>query len=416
MFEQIYVYPATIARHSSAPLAEERKQFLAKCANQGATRGCLRGTAQILLTITIRLKPWKRTIFSLDEIRAAANRWAKRRPKHYSARHTRKSRAHFLHVATQWLMALGRLHVPATPVIPGSHLVDDFEQYMRRERGLSVHTLKTQCWYATQFVRKHYDRDQGLRMISVLQLDQVMTELSTVDGYTRRSLRCAAEALRSFFRHAEFRGWCSPGLAATIRAPRLYEEEGLPTGPAWSDVQRVLADTEGNDPTDVRDRAILLLFAVYGLRSSEVKGLQVGNLDWQKSLIHVPRGKQNRIQIYPLSTTLGGSIRRYLKEVRPQSSYQELFLTVQAPIQPLSRAGLWHIVGRRVRKLNISTKHQGPHSLRHACATHLLAQGMSYKEIGDHLGHRSPKSTQVYAKVDIAGLREVADFDLGGLA
>jgi integrase/recombinase XerD len=68
-----------------------------------------------------------------------------------------------------------------------------------------------------------------------------------------------------------------------------------------------------------------------------------------------------------------------------------------------------------LRPLNSSTRHQGPHSLRHACATHLLAQGLSLKEIGDHLGHRDPESTAVYAKVDFVGLRQVAEFDLGGV-
>jgi len=57
----------------------------------------------------------------------------------------------------------------------------------------------------------------------------------------------------------------------------------------------------------------------------------------------------------------------------------------------------------------------GPHALRHAGATHLLAHGFSLKEIGDHLGHRLPKTTAVYAKVNLAGLREVANLNLGGL-
>jgi site-specific recombinase XerD len=57
----------------------------------------------------------------------------------------------------------------------------------------------------------------------------------------------------------------------------------------------------------------------------------------------------------------------------------------------------------------------GPHALRHASATHLLAQGFSLKEIGDHLGHRLSKTTAVYAKVNLTGLREVANLSLGGL-
>ena len=63
--------------------------------------------------------------------------------------------------------------------------------------------------------------------------------------------------------------------------------------------------------------------------------------------------------------------------------------------------------------LGIEAAHRGGHALRHACATRLLAEGLSLKEIGDHLGHRSTSATSTYAKVNIAALREVAAFDLG---
>jgi len=154
---------------------------------------------------------------------------------------------------------------------------------------------------------------------------------------------------------------------------------------------------------------------VYGLRSAELRGLRIEDLDWDKELIQITRPKQRKAQLYPLVPSVGEPVLRYLKEVRPRSSYREVFLTSQAPIQPLSRPGLWHIVGRRLRTLSASLNHHGPHSLRHACATHLLAQGLSLKEVGDHLGHRSPSATRTYAKVDIVGLRQVAEFELGGL-
>ncbi|MER9121217.1 hypothetical protein NKH93_32475 [Mesorhizobium sp. M0954] len=77
--------------------------------------------------------------------------------------------------------------------------------------------------------------------------------------------------LRSFFRHAEVRGWCRRGIAAAIDAPRLFKQEGLPGGPAWDDVQQLVASTGGEDPRDIRDHAILMLFAIYGLRSGEVR-------------------------------------------------------------------------------------------------------------------------------------------------
>ncbi len=88
--------------------------------------------------------------------------------------------------------------------------------------------------------------------------------------------------------------------------------------------------------------------------------------------------------------------------------------------EPLQTAGSPLSTGitpsSRLRALGIESPHRGPHSLRHACAGHLMAERFSLKEVGDHLGHRSAYATRTYAKVDLAGLREVANFGLGGLS
>ena len=105
---------------------------------------------------------------------------------------------------------------------------------------------------------------------------------------------------------------------------------------------------------------------------------------------------------------------RYLK-VRQRCTFREVFLRCRVPIRPLSRQGLWHIVAERFRRLGVTETHRGPHAIRHACAGHLLEQGLSLKEIGDHLGHCNPDTTRIYTKVDLTQLRQVADFDMGGL-
>ena len=87
-----------------------------------------------------------------------------------------------------------------------------------------------------------------------------------------------------------------------------------------------------------------------------------------------------------------------------------------SPYNPLSTGGLFNVVSAQLKSLDAPCRHHGPHALRHACACRLVAQGLSLKEIGDHLGHRSPSATSVYAKVDLSGLREMAAFDLGELS
>ena len=255
-----------------------------------------------------------------------------------------------------------------------------------------------------------------MQEVTIAQIDQAITQKGTQDRCTRASVRTYAYILRSFFRYAETRGWCAPGLAAGIVPPRVYTGEQLPAGPTWDQVQRLCADAEGDSRTQIRDRAILLLFAIYGLRAGELCRLQLDDVDWEAEIIRFTRSKsQLRIQIYPLVGPAGDAILRYLKMARPQCEARQIFLSLKAPIRPLGNSALWQIVRRRLRRLDLALAHQGPHALRHACATHLLSQGLSMKEIGDHLGHRHPAATSVYAKVDLPGLRQVADFSLEGL-
>ena len=222
--------------------------------------------------------------------------------------------------------------------------------------------------------------------------------------------------MRSFFRYAEMRRWCSPGIASTIDGPRLFKEEGLPAGPIWDDVERLITSTNGADARDVRDRAILMLFAIYGLRSGEVRQLRLEDLDWTREVIRIERSKQRRLQYYPLVSSVGDAILQYLQHARPRCPHRELFVTLKAPFRPLSSGAMYDVVSSRIESLAIRVPRRGPHCLRHGCAGHLVAAGLSLKEIGDHLGHHSTYATRVYAKVDLAGLREVADFDLRGLA
>src|SRR5436190_12862928 len=98
---------------------------------------------------------------------------------------------------------------------------------------------------------------------------------------SKQTLSCCER----FFRFAELRGWCKPGLATAIMPPRVYKNESLPAGPTWEDVGRLLARTESERPADIRDRAILMLFAVYGLRVAEVRRFRLEDLDWHKETI-----------------------------------------------------------------------------------------------------------------------------------
>jgi len=209
------------------------------------------------------------------------------------------------------------------------------------------------------------------------------------------------------------RGWVRPGLSASMLVPRVYREEGIPIGPTWDEVAHGIARADGDSLMQRRNGAILRLLAVYGLRSGEVRRLRVADVDFASHRIRVTRSKSAHRETLPLEPDVQHALSRYVN-ARPNREHATLFLTVRAPFRPLSAGALYAIVASRMPTDRLR-KGRGPHGLRHACARHLTEAGLSFKEVGDHLGHRSPDSTRIYAKVNLAALRLVAVEDLGGL-
>ena len=318
----------------------------------------------------------------------------------------------FVRVATQWLLFAGALRMPVVPRRHLASLLDDFAQWMTQERGLSPHTIQNRRWHVERFLAW---LDECNRPVAELQLRDVDAyfEALHAKGLSRVTIKAHANGVRAFLRHAERRTWCLPGLAELVSGPCIYRHHELPLGPSWDDVRTLIESTVSDEPADIRDHAILLLFAVYGMRAGEVAALRLDDLDWEQNRLTVPRSKQRRRHVYPLLPSVGQAIIRYLQDVRPPYALRQVFLKVLAPVGPMTSGSLYAVVAARLKRLGIAARRYGPHTLRHACAGHLLAEGLSLKEIGDHLGHRSLDSTRVYAKVDLPGLREVAAFDLG---
>jgi len=259
------------------------------------------------------------------------------------------------------------------------------------------------------------DPRQFLANLIPAQLDAIQIEKLRNRIYSRRTIYGDADTLRAFLHYAERQGWCRAGIANSIKTPRIYRYEALPLGPSWEDVKLLFKTTEGNHPSDIRARAVILLLAVYGLRKSEVCRLRLEDFDWEQDIFRLKRSKLGPIQQFPLVQTVKQALLRYIKEVRPQhSTYHEVFLTTHAPFHPISDS-LYEIVSLRWKLLKAAIKNRGPHSLRHACATQLINQGVPLKTIADQLGHRNLDVTRIYAKVNLPRLREVANFNLRGV-
>jgi integrase/recombinase XerD len=319
----------------------------------------------------------------------------------------------FIDITRPWLRFLGWWKEPIV-VFEYQSVLDQYCRWMHNERGFSDSTIVSWRDRVRNFLKWCSTTGQKLRLLQPSDIDNYFIDESA-HRWNRVTVATMAGVLRIFLRYAASQGWCNPRLAQAIRGPRIYKEESLPFAPDWADVQRILADTLTDDPRDVRDRAILMLLSIYGMRASEVASLRLDQVDWQQHVIRMFRLKRRQPQVYPLLPSVAEALARYIDIIRPSTSHPEVFIGLNSPHRPLTRAGIYTIVSPRFLALGIEVAHRGPHALRHACATRLIAEGLSLKEIGDHLGHRSTSATRTYAKVDLAALHEVGDFDLGDL-
>lgn len=387
-----------------APFADERTCYLHHCAAHGATSAALKIKRNELLWIARHLGPNADQGVGMPELLPIAQA---RQNCHGAATAARR----VIDVGRPWLRFLGWWREPIVLFSYQSQL-DRYLAWMRDERGFTPSTVEQWGRTTRRFLRWCEQAKKVLGDLRPEDCDNYFVTQGT-GRWARVSMANMASALRAFLRYAAKEGWCSARLAELICRPRLYQQESLPYAPDWSDVQRMLADIDMDKARDIRDRAILLLLALYGMRSGEVAALRLDQIDWAGRTLGLIRLKRRQPQIYPLLPTVAEALARYIDMVRPRSSCPEVFLCMQAPRRPLKAGSIFNVANRRFVALGIEAVHRGGHALRHACAVRLLAEGLTLKEIGDHLGHRSTSATNTYAKVNMAALREVGAFDLG---
>ena len=170
----------------------------------------------------------------------------------------------------------------------------------------------------------------------------------------------------------------------------------LPDAPKLADVEAAIASVSGDEPLALRNGAILELTYSCGLRSAEVVGLRLGDVDFDQEMVHV-LGKGGKERVVPLGERASYAVAVYVRDVRPtlaRGANDSLFLSVR---------------GRSLDTSTLRRLMHNPHRLRHAYATHLLEGGADLRTIQELLGHASLSTTQIYSHVDARRLRRVYD-------
>ena len=220
-----------------------------------------------------------------------------------------------------------------------------------------------------------------------------------------RTVNTQLSHLRSFLNYLCVIGLIDPNLVQQVPKIRIYRDDRLPTVWSGDDVQRLLAAVDRSSQVGKRDYAILILAAKLGLRAGDIRSLQLDQIDWDDSSIHIVQGKTGHRLDLPLPAEVGEALVDYLKNGRPASKYRQVFLRVHAPHEPVSeRNSFFDLVARyrRIARLELPREsRKGLHALRHSLASRMLEAKIPIDTIAGTLGHASPETTRAYLRIDV---------------
>ena len=418
LFDTLFEYPAVRQRHYSAPLCKERLEYLHYVKALGRQEKTIRLVASYLLHVNrvLEFSNGMRRI-TTDELEKAARRWDAYSGPYNGTLRTKlpgqKGFKRFMDTARGWLRFHSCLIEPLR-VRFADHQLREYERWLKDERGLASPTIKHRSQQASHFLRWLAEYRLPLNALCPSHLQRYL-EAKKVAGWSSSTLIGAAKALEVYLKYSEVRGLVGAGLSETVprfcRTKPAFKERG----PSWKGVRRMISSLSGPTPIDVRDRAMVLLMAIYGLRSGEIRALRITDLDFRNRILTVQREKNYDVQRFPLTSEVSSAIRRYIDPVRPTSDSTVLFLTALRPYRPISATELYCRVSDLFRRNGVESCQKGPHALRHACANQLMDKGFSFRDIGLFLGHRSIMSARSYASYNGKHLRQIAEFSLEGL-
>lgn len=320
---------------------------------------------------------------------------------------------HSLHSFFRWAYGTGRLQrnvFPLKPPVRGNYFFPEIADYLRfceQHKGLAKNSLVQ----IELFVRR---LDQFLCSVPLTTWNQLQSR--HIDLFVRQQashnigrIQRVHKVLRGLFRYLFSFGRLDRDWASALLSPRRYRLARTPRALAVERVLHLLRSIDRGRRGGRRDLAIILMAASLGVRASEIAELRLQDLHWTQAVVAFPAIKGKNVLQLPLSRPLIEALADYLKNERPAGSpYRNVFLRLTPPLEPLTARSVSSLIGRGMRRAGVRGS---GHQLRHAFASGLLRSGVSFSTLQELLGHSHFSSTQIYTKIDLNQLREVANND-----
>lgn len=414
MLERYFIRPDTVDRIRASWIGEPIERYVEWLTeHRYAPRNVFR---RVPILVRFGQYAWERGARTWDQLPAHvdpfAQVWLREHGRNCKTKQARKKVAHEARSPVQQMLSLvvpgycGTGRTRKNPE-PFSDRAPGFFRYLREERGLretSIHDYQHYLRALEAYLREI--KLPHLSELSPVVLSAFVTE--TRGSLSKSTLTGLCSTLRVFLRYLYREGLTTCDLSRTVEGPQVYRLSNIPRSISWDEVRRMLEVIDRRAPLGKRDHAILLLLVTYGLRAREVADLTLDDIDWKRERLRVPERKAGHSTAYPLAPIVGEATVDYLQHGRPQTSDRHVFFRVLAPPEPYTYSAISGRVSHYLHKAGIQVSRAGSHTLRHACVQRLVDANFSFKIIGDYVGHRSIASTEVYTKVAIEALREVA--------
>jgi site-specific recombinase XerD len=308
------------------------------------------------------------------------------------------------------LIELGVVSTPSpTPrQVARENLRLGYEDYLHRQRGLSPRTIFHSWRIVDRFLAYRFeDSDIDLGATSGGDVIAFVQHLTSKKVPFRD--KTSVTHLRNFLRYLFKCGLTSSNLALCVPSVAKRYNARLPRYISPDQVETVLAAVRADSKHGRRDYAMTLLMARLGLRAVEVIAIQLDDIDWRGGELLV-RGKGKLHDRVPIPPDVGEALTAYIRSDRVSTS-RALFVKARAPHGPFKDSQVLNEILKQAFAATGVTPpcpYVGSHVLRHSLATNMVRKGASLAEVSDMLRHRSRATTMIYAKLDIDGLRSIA--------
>lgn len=287
---------------------------------------------------------------------------------------------------------------------------DSADAYLsyREYIGISSKSIQISRLYLSRFFA--FLNTKNVMSLDTVTVPIVLEFLKSLSSFGKPTINSIMRTVRYYLKYCHDNEIMQEELFSKLPNPHYNRQSRLPSTYTEDEVRKTLDTIDMGNPCGIRDYAIILLIARLGLRSSDVANLRFSNIDWESDRIRLTQVKTGNPLELPLLSDVGEAIINYLKNARPKTESDHVFIRVQPPYTEFRSGAVGALVHEHLLRagIHLEGRKSGSHALRHSLASRLLEHEIPLPVISEILGHVNAQTTMTYLRIDINELKKCA--------